>query len=73
MVGKAVMLHVKETIADLTKAGKDVAKMKFKKLKTILENGFRVTPGVPPERYTAMVLSVARGHTTDEDVLWHMF
>ena len=72
MISRKTMLHVKETLADLTKTGKDVAKMKFKKVQAILEDGYRVMPGVIPERYTAMVLSVARGHTTDEDVLWHM-
>lgn len=70
MTGKRRLqfLHIKETIAGL-----DFTKKKsFKQLRSLLVRRSRVMEGASPERYTAMVLSHARGHTTDEDVLWHI-
>jgi hypothetical protein len=66
------IVHVKETLALLKSAGRDVSRFKFKGLKALLVKGQRIMPGISPERYTAMLLSYYRGSTTDEDVLWHI-
>ena len=65
------IVHVKETLALLKSAKRDVSRFKFKGLKSLLVKGSRVMSGISPERYTAMLLSYYRGSTTDEDVLWH--
>lgn len=67
---KDQMLQVRADIADLERAGKDLKRMKFKKLMTVLVNGYR-NGNIHPARYTAMVKSVVLGNTTDEDVMWH--
>jgi len=70
------MHHVYDTIhkviPNLRKAA-DLPEMfvgdyKFDELKTLLIETSRVMSNVIAERYTAMVLSVARGATTDDDV-----
>jgi hypothetical protein len=68
---KDQLFQVKADFDDLTAAGKNVAEMDFRKLRTVLVNGFRVPGGVDPDRYTAMLKNYARGGTTDEDVVWH--
>jgi hypothetical protein len=67
------MQHVRENIRDLLMAGRRVDRMSYSRLRTLLVNGFRVMEGVSPERYTAMVKSVVKGHTTDEDIIWHLY
>jgi hypothetical protein len=57
-------LHVRNTVKLLQVAS-------FAEVKeAILKNNLILT-GANPDRYTAMVLSVARGHTNDLDVIWH--
>lgn len=65
------IVHVKETLALLKAAKRDVSQFKFKGLMALLVKGSRVMSGISPERYTAMLLSYYRSNTTDEDVLWH--
>ena len=71
MIKSHVMIHVKETVFDLRKTGRNLEAMSFQKLRSIVENGYRVMTCITSDRYTAMILSYIRGHTTDEDVLWH--
>ena len=59
--------HVKHILATLK--GKELGT--FKKVKAVLEKNEHVAPGVSVERYTAMVLSMVQGNTTDADVIWH--
>lgn len=50
-------LHVRSTIKSIA----DIGSLSFQEAKEKLQN--KVISGVSLERYTAMVLSVARGHT----------
>lgn len=53
--------HVKAIIASLA------GKITFKKVKTALTKEGHASP----DRYAAMVISILRGNTIDEDVCWH--
>lgn len=65
------ILHIKSTIHDLESIGKNLRSLKFKKLKTLLVNGFRVMSQVSSVRYTAMIKSYVNNNTIDEDVKWN--
>lgn len=60
---------VKETIKKLDR--EDLASLPFTEVRQLLcERGLE-HPRIKTERFAAMILSIAKGNTTDEDLTWH--
>lgn len=66
MIARNTMLKIRGLIDSLQKQGVDLSAAKVETISPLLNS-----PVISTERLAAMILSVFRGHTTDEDVLWH--
>ncbi len=71
MITKEVMVHVKNTIDTLKKTTDSLDTKSFEDIKNIIESENKSMPGMCIDKYTGMVVSVIKGHSNDEDVLWH--
>lgn len=72
MITPGVMNKVRETIRCLEGKGVDLSAATHASIVALLDEGTCLLSNIPNGKYAAMILSVARGHTTDEDVQWHV-
>ena len=65
------IVHLQHTLSELDRT--DLPNLPFAEVKQLIIDRGMTMNGIDTDRYVAMLLSYARGNTTDEDVRWHLW